>query len=73
MTQHHYLLDNAAPQATVRFDALSTIFDPGTIRHLEACGVRDGWHCCEVGAGGGSIASWLANPTTRFSPDTRIQ
>jgi len=59
MTQH-YLLDNAAPQASARFAALSTIFDPGTIRHLEACGVRDGWHCCEVGAGGGSIAKWLA-------------
>ena len=40
---------------------LSAVFDPGTIRHLEACGVERGWHCLEVGGGNGSIASWLAN------------
>jgi SAM-dependent methyltransferase len=59
--QSGYLLDNASREAPVRFAALSTLFDPGTIRHLEERGVQPGWHCLEVGAGSGSIASWLAD------------
>jgi ubiquinone/menaquinone biosynthesis C-methylase UbiE len=55
-----YVFDNAAPQASQRFASLETIYDPWTIRHLEAVGVGPGWHCWEVGAGGGSIARWLA-------------
>jgi SAM-dependent methyltransferase len=39
---------------------LESLFDPGTIRHLEAVGVRPGWRCLELGGGGGSIAAWLA-------------
>ena len=38
---------------------LEAWFDPGTIQHLDARGVGAGWHCLEVGAGGGSIAAWL--------------
>jgi SAM-dependent methyltransferase len=56
-----YLLDNAAKETEKRFGALSTLFDPGTIRHLEGRGVGPGWHCLEVGGGGGSIAKWLAD------------
>jgi SAM-dependent methyltransferase len=55
-----YVLDNAGEQAGARFDALSSLFDPGTIRHLENCGIGLGWHCLEVGGGGGSIAAWLS-------------
>jgi SAM-dependent methyltransferase len=55
-----YVLDNAGAQAPERFTALAAIFDPGTIRHLTERGVAAGWHCLEVGAGGGSIACWLA-------------
>jgi SAM-dependent methyltransferase len=36
------------------------MYDPVTIRHLENRGVSAGWHCLEVGGGGGSIAAWLA-------------
>jgi SAM-dependent methyltransferase len=36
------------------------MYDPATIRHLEDLGVSSGWHCLEVGGGGGSIAAWLA-------------
>jgi SAM-dependent methyltransferase len=54
-------LDNAAREVPGRFAALSAVFDPGTIRHLEACGVRRGWHCLEVGGGSGTIARWLAD------------
>ena len=55
-----YALDNAAREASDRFDALAAMYDPATIRHLEDRGVSSGWHCLEVGGGGGSIAAWLA-------------
>jgi SAM-dependent methyltransferase len=55
-----YILDNAGREASARFAALAAMYDPGTIRHLEERGVSSGWHCLEVGGGGGSIAAWLA-------------
>jgi SAM-dependent methyltransferase len=48
------------------FDGLSRVFDPGTIRYLSERGVGAGWRCLEAGAGGGSIARWLAE---RVGPD----
>jgi SAM-dependent methyltransferase len=60
-TDSAYVLDNASKEAVDRFAALSAAFDPGTIRHFQDRGVGLGWHCLEVGGGGGSIASWLAN------------
>lgn len=56
-----YSLDNSNREAPSRLSALSGLFDQGTVRHLEDCGVREGWRCLEVGGGGGSITSWLAN------------
>lgn len=61
MTDARYVFDNAAEApARQRFAALPRLYDPGTIRHLDRLGVRPGWRCLEVGAGGGSIALWLA-------------
>ena len=56
----NYIFDNAAPQASQRFTSLETLYDPWTIRHLEAIGIGPGWQCWEVGGGGGSIAAWLS-------------
>ena len=56
-----YSLDNSDRETPSRFKALSSIFDRGTFRHLEDCGVKEGWRCLEVGGGGGSVTSWLAN------------
>jgi ubiquinone/menaquinone biosynthesis C-methylase UbiE len=56
-----YSLDNSSRETPARFDALSGMFDRGTIRHLEDRGISEGWRCLEVGGGGGSITSWLAN------------
>jgi SAM-dependent methyltransferase len=64
-----YALDNAAAQAGDRFAALRAMFDAGTIRHLEERGVARGWHCLEVGGGGGSIAAWLSE---RVGPTGRV-
>jgi len=55
-----YLLDNRQTEAGQRFDALSTLFDPSTFRHLTAVGLAPGWRVWEVGAGGPTVASWLA-------------
>ena len=55
----NYIFDNAGQQAGQRFSSLETLYDPWTIRHLEATGIGPGWQCWEVGAGGGSIAAWL--------------
>jgi SAM-dependent methyltransferase len=64
-----YVLDNAARQAETRLAALASMFDPGTIRYLESCGIGSGGHCLEVGGGGGSIARWLAE---RVGPRGRV-
>jgi ubiquinone/menaquinone biosynthesis C-methylase UbiE len=56
-----YLFDNAASQASQRFESLAALYDPITVRHLEALEVSDGWVCWEIGGGGGSIADWLAS------------
>jgi SAM-dependent methyltransferase len=64
-----YALDNAGREASSRFAALAAMYDPVTIRHLEQRGVTSGWHCLEVGGGGGSIAAWLA---ARVGPTGRV-
>ncbi|MFJ4949219.1 methyltransferase [Streptomyces sp. NPDC088760] len=55
-----YLLDNRQNEAGERFDAFTALFDPTTFRHLEGLGIGPGWRCWEVGAGGASVVSWLA-------------
>ena len=44
-----------------RLALLQTCFDPWTIAGLQRLGVASGWRCLDVGAGGGSIALWLAD------------
>ncbi len=64
-----YSFDNSWEKARSRLSALQARFDPGTIRHLEALGVSEGWRCLEVGAGAGSIAAWLSK---RVGPDGHV-
>ena len=54
-----YAFDNAWKQARERLALLETVLNPGTIRRLEALGVGTGWHCLEVGGGGGSFTNGL--------------
>lgn len=56
-----YLFDNAAKQAVDRFDALASLFDPVTFRHIDDLGLQPGQRCWEVGAGGGTVARWMAD------------
>ncbi len=61
MTENRYVFDNAVTAETgMRFSGLEATFDPATIGYLTSVGVTDGWACWEIGAGGGSIARWLA-------------
>ena len=61
-----YLLDNRQAEAGARLDALATLFDPSTFRHLASLGVAAGWRCWEVGAGGPTVATWMSD---RVGPD----
>lgn len=54
-----YAFENGWYQARERLAAMEALYDPVTCRHLDALGVAPGWSCLEVGAGGGSIATWL--------------
>ena len=60
MSEKEYLLSNDAPEAMDRFTAFSLLFDPSTVRHLDAVGLAAGWRCWEVGAGGTSVVAHLA-------------
>ena len=51
----------AEEEAERRLAALVALFDPVTFRHLEALGIDRGWQCWEVGAGGPTVADWLAH------------
>jgi SAM-dependent methyltransferase len=55
-----YLLTNEAPEAMDRFTAIGAIFDPSTLRHMDDLGLGAGWRCWEVGAGGTSVVTALA-------------
>lgn len=43
------IFDNAPPQVGQRFSSLEILYDPWTIRHLEAIGTGPGWQCWEAG------------------------
>jgi hypothetical protein len=38
-----YLFENAGQPTGQRFRSLETLYDPWTIRHLEATGIGPGW------------------------------
>ncbi len=61
MTERGYVYAGATDEEELaRVRLLETWADPLTIRRLEAIGVVAGWRCADIGAGGGSIARWLA-------------
>jgi SAM-dependent methyltransferase len=64
-----YGFDAAWERERDRLRMAEALFDPSTIRRLEAIGVGPGWRCVEVGAGAGSIAAWLAE---RVAPDGHV-
>ena len=56
----NYSLNNAWDHAQRRLMLLEQYLDPITHRRLSSLGFGSGWHCLEVGGGGGSVARWLS-------------
>lgn len=59
MTTSSYTWDNAMVEGRRRLSLLERWLDPSTNRHLDEIGVGPGWHCLELGAGGGSVCERL--------------
>src|SRR5271163_2508100 len=58
-SMHPYILDNASTAEYQRLDLMSKILDPRTRASLASLGLREGWHCLELGGGNGSMTEWL--------------
>lgn len=56
-----YPMDNASPHAPRHHTALAALLDPFTQERVRGLGGVAGLRCLEVGAGGGSVARWLAD------------
>jgi SAM-dependent methyltransferase len=56
-----YWFDNSLADEGQRLRLLEEIADPRSIRLLGDLSVECGWQCAELGAGGGSMATWLAD------------
>ncbi|GAA2601150.1 methyltransferase domain-containing protein [Dactylosporangium fulvum] len=56
----HYTFDNANPDAEQQVRLLAEILDGHTTDVLAREGVESGWTCLDLGAGAGTIATWLA-------------
>ncbi len=54
-----YVFADHGLHAAEQFRLLSAAYDPITLTRLAQTGVRKGWRCLEIGAGGGSVAHWL--------------
>ncbi len=55
-----YLFDNRAEEAAQRFRGLQDLYNRVTFGHLDSLGIAKGWRCWDVGAGGPSVATWMA-------------
>src|SRR6516162_3243346 len=58
--QTYWSADSAFEAERERLSILEHVFDDVTRDSLAHLGVREGWRCCEIGAGGGSVTRWLA-------------
>jgi SAM-dependent methyltransferase len=72
MAREDYLLDNRQSEAGQRFDALGTLFNPSTFRHMRSIGMSLGWSVWDVGAGGVSVPAWIAEQTRGYVLATDI-
>ncbi|WP_030905481.1 class I SAM-dependent methyltransferase [Streptosporangium amethystogenes] len=64
-----YVFDNDGDHSSDQHRYLAQLLDPLTFERLALTGVGAGWNCLEVGAGGGSVALWLAE---RVAPGGRV-
>lgn len=70
MTERKYMASEMKVEADQeRLSWQEKTWDPVTFRNLEMIGVTQGWKCLEVGAGYGSITSWLSE---RIGPNGKV-
>lgn len=69
MSDAPYLMNNRHPETGARFTGLETVLDGVSIGHLTRLGVPPAGRCLEIGAGGGSIARWMAD---KAGPNGRV-
>ncbi len=55
-----YVYDQSFAAERERLAGIERLWDRGTCAIMEQLGVGPGWRCLEVGAGGGSMAKWMA-------------
>ena len=79
MSQTAYVLHHTEDQRELdRLRAIEVVFDPASQRRIRSTGFTHGWRCLEVGAGAGSVASWMASVsglsghTTAIDSNTRF-
>jgi SAM-dependent methyltransferase len=58
-----YVFDNDDVHAVDQHRVLADMLDPLTTSRLGRTGITEGWRCLEIGAGGGSVAEWMAERT----------
>jgi SAM-dependent methyltransferase len=64
-----YTYDHRWAEERIRLSGLEIALDPGTRSHMTRLGVGPGTRCLEIGAGGGSVAFWLAE---RVAPNGTV-
>jgi ubiquinone/menaquinone biosynthesis C-methylase UbiE len=69
VTTSEYTLANTWEKARRRVSLIEELYDDTTTARLSRLGVRPGWQCLEVGAGGGSIARWMCD---QVGPSGRV-
>jgi SAM-dependent methyltransferase len=70
-----YVYDQRFEGERARLAGMEAQWDPGTFRHIDALDLGSDAACWEIGAGGGSVASWLAARVGRLlvtDVDTRF-
>jgi SAM-dependent methyltransferase len=64
-----YVYDPEFAEERARLAGMEALWDPGTFALLDEVRVAPGASCLELGAGAGSVTSWLAE---RVGPDGRV-
>jgi SAM-dependent methyltransferase len=73
--ERDYLFGGEFAEERSRITGMESLWDPGSRALLGDLGVGYGWRCLEVGAGGGSLVSWMADRgahVTAVDIDTRF-
>ena len=52
--------ETEAAQEQRRLQVLGDLRDRESARRIERLGIREGWHCLDVGSGAGTLARWMA-------------